>query len=225
MKIGQVTQVTCFFYMAASSSLNSDTYNTIAAPSTGEYREKGSRFLSFAYPVNDEDTINTLLHQLNDLHPDARHLCYAWCLGPARESSRMNDDGEPSGTAGRPIMGQLHSFGITNALVAVVRYFGGTLLGTGGLTTAYKVAAREALLQARMIEKSIDRYFEVQFAYEQTRELQRILRNVSCNIYREEYGNTCLYWISVRKNFAEIFLQRIGQMQGLQIKELEEQIH
>jgi uncharacterized YigZ family protein len=225
MKIRQVTQVTCFFYMAASSPLNSDTYTTISAPSTGEYREKGSRFLSFAYPANDETSVTDQLQGLKELHPDARHICYAWCLGPARERSRMNDDGEPSGTAGRPIMGQLHSFGITNALVAVVRYFGGTLLGVGGLTTAYKTAAREALVQAQLIEKSIDRYFEVQFAYEQTRELQRILRNEPCSVYKEEYGNTCLYRISIRRNSTEPFLQRLGQLQGLQIKELAEQIH
>ena len=133
-----------------------DTYHTIAAPAEGLYKEKGSKFLAFAYPVHNTDEVKQHLEALRKEYFDARHHCYAYILGPTKEVYRANDDGEPSGTGGRPIHGQLLSADLTDTLVVVVRYFGGILLGASGLANAYKTAARDAITNATIIEKTID---------------------------------------------------------------------
>lgn len=132
-----------------------EAYNTIHAPSEDIYTEKGSKFIGYAFPLNDAEHFREVLQTLKDRHPSARHHCYAYRLAIPQEYARQNDDGEPSGTAGRPIMSQIESFGIYQAGIIVTRYFGGVLLGTGGLTQAYKAAARLALEQATIVEKEI----------------------------------------------------------------------
>ena len=142
-----------------------DTYKVIEAPVSSIYKEKGSKFLAFAEPVfNQADAMNIVNKYREQFH-DARHHCFAWAIGPSRESQRMNDDGEPSGTAGRPIFGQILSFDLTNIVIVVVRYFGGIKLGVSGLITAYKTAAREALSSAVIITKTVNEVYEVLFDY------------------------------------------------------------
>ncbi|PLX14682.1 MAG: YigZ family protein, partial [Marinilabiliales bacterium] len=132
-----------------------DQYLTISKPSEGLFKDRGSKFLAFAYPVSSEEEIKAFQEQLRSDYHDARHHCYAYMLGPKKENYRANDDGEPSSTAGKPILGQIRSFDLTNILIVVIRYFGGTKLGVGGLINAYKTAAEEALKNAKIIRKTL----------------------------------------------------------------------
>ena len=143
-----------------------DSYKTIVKLSEGIYKEKGSKFLSFAIPATSVEEVKLILEEYRKRFYDARHVCYAYMLGAGRNEFRANDDGEPSGTAGRPILGQINSFELTNILVIVARYFGGILLGTGGLITAYKEAAKDALAQAEVLEKTVKIRFKIEFGYE-----------------------------------------------------------
>ena len=132
--------------------MESDTYLTIKAFSQGLYKEKGSRFIAIAYPVSTQEEIKSILENIRKEHHSARHHCFAWMLGQNRDTFRVNDDGEPSGSAGKPILGQINSFSLTNILIVVVRYFGGKLLGVSGLINAYRSAAESALINAEIIE-------------------------------------------------------------------------
>jgi uncharacterized YigZ family protein len=143
-----------------------DTYKTIIHPSPGLYKEKGSKFMSFAYPVKSEEEIKNILKNLKKEFHDARHICYAWVLGPDKIKFRANDDGEPSGTGGKPILNQIHNHDLTNILIAVVRYFGGTLLGTAGLALAYRSSAADALSKAQITEANVDVCMQIRFPYE-----------------------------------------------------------
>ena len=147
---------------------SSEIYTTIAAPSEGLYKEKGSKFLAFAYPVSTEDEIKNLLQDLRKKFFDARHHCYAYRLGPDGATWRVNDNGEPSSTAGKPIFGQLISFGLSDVLVVVIRYFGGIKLGVSGLINAYRTAARDALEHAQTVEKQVRENITLEYTYEQT---------------------------------------------------------
>jgi uncharacterized YigZ family protein len=153
-----------------------DFYLTVAKDSEGFYKEKGSKFLAFAYPVSNEEEIKEKLEALRKQFYDARHFCYGYIFGLAAEHYRANDDGEPNHSAGDPILGQIKSNELTNTLVVVVRYFGGTKLGVGGLITAYKTAAAEALAQNEIIEKPITKSFTLMFPYEEMNEVQRLAK-------------------------------------------------
>ena len=153
-----------------------DTYFTIAVPSEGEYKEKGSKFIAFTYFVSDESSFKEKLEQLKKEHFKATHHCYAYRLGIDGKNYRANDDGEPSGTAGRPILGQIDSFGLTNVLIIVVRYYGGTKLGTSGLINAYREAAKNALDKSQKIEKIIESIVEVSISYNQLNEMMQFLK-------------------------------------------------
>jgi uncharacterized YigZ family protein len=142
-----------------------DTYNTINATSKGLFTDRGSKFIAYAYPIQSEEEIKEYLEILKKEHWKAGHHCYAWRLGTDGNTHRANDDGEPSGTAGKPILGQLDSFEITDTLVVVIRYFGGTKLGVGGLINAYKSAAIDALKQVEIISKTIDNYYKIVYDY------------------------------------------------------------
>ena len=155
----------------------SDTYKTIIAPTEGIYKEKGSKFLSFAIPVSSVDEVKEIVKNYRKEYYDSRHVCYAYMLGADRKEFRANDDGEPSGTAGRPILGQINSRELTNILVIVVRYFGGILLGTGGLVVAYKEATTDALNQAEVIEKTVDETIAILFDYVLMNEVMRIIKD------------------------------------------------
>ncbi len=167
------------------------SYRVISSVSTGIYKDKGSRFLSFAHPAKDKNEIAELINQYKKEHHKARHVCYAYMLGSAREDFRVNDDGEPSGTAGRPILGQINSRELTDILVVVVRYFGGTLLGTGGLITAYKEAAADALNQATIVEKDVLSRIHIQFDYPAIETVMQAIKNFQVEIIQQEFLDSC----------------------------------
>ena len=196
----------------------SDTFRTIASSSEGSYKEKGSKFLSFAFPVKNVDEINQILAQYRKQYYDARHICYAYMLGNAKNEWRANDDGEPSGTAGRPILGQINSFELTNVLVIVVRYFGGILLGTGGLITAYKEASRDALEQAGIVEQTIDEIISIEFDYLLMNEVMRIVKEMSLQILDQSFDNMCAMKLAIRQSDAEKLKSKLGNIIGVIIE-------
>lgn len=179
-------------------SENEDTFRTLSAPSEGLYKEKGSKFLAFAYPVQSEEEIRRHIESLRKTYYDARHHCYAYVLGAKQEIYRVNDDGEPSSTAGKPIYGQILSFGLTDVLIVVVRYFGGTKLGTSGLITAYKTASAEALAKASIVEKTVMRHYALQFPYEQMNRVMRIVKELQLQVTGQEADTECRMKIAVR---------------------------
>jgi len=168
------------------------SYHTIQSATTGSYKEKGSKFLAFAYPVETEEDVRQKLDQLKKEYFDARHHCYAWMLGPERKHFRANDDGEPNHSAGDPILGQIRSKNITNVLVVVVRYFGGVKLGVGGLIAAYKAAAEEALASAVVMEKVVKSSFRLYYAYAETPEVMRLVKEFDITMVDQQFNDDCL---------------------------------
>ena len=168
-----------------------DQYLTIESPGTGVYKEKGSRFLGFAFPVRDEDSIREHLSALQKEHHSARHCCYAWRLNPEKTDYRMNDDGEPSGSAGKPIYGQIVSRDLTDLLVVVVRYFGGIKLGVGGLIQAYRTAASEALDQTRIIRRRVFDRLKVEFQYEQMNRVMQVVKEYKLDFEDQHFELEC----------------------------------
>ncbi|HEY5327384.1 MAG TPA: YigZ family protein, partial [Mucilaginibacter sp.] len=154
-----------------------DRYRTIEKPAEGIFRDRGSKFLAFAYPINSENDLKSILSQLKNEHPKANHYCWAIRQGTDRSVFRVNDDGEPSGTAGRPILNILLSNDLTNIVLVVVRYFGGTLLGVPGLINAYKSATEEALKQAKIIEKTVNDIYTIKFDYLQMNDIMKIIKD------------------------------------------------
>jgi uncharacterized YigZ family protein len=193
-----------------------DTYKTISAPATGSYSEKRSKFLAYAFPVKTEAQVKERLTEIQKKHNDARHHCYAYILGPNKDAYRMNDNGEPSGTAGRPIHGQLMSKDLTDTLVIVVRYFGGIKLGVSGLQNAYKIAAKEALDAANIIEKTIDETYEVSFEYLQMNGVMQLMKDPYVNILSRQSDLNCTIRFSVRRREADRIvtaLKKLGEVQ------------
>ncbi|MDP4277909.1 MAG: YigZ family protein, partial [Bacteroidota bacterium] len=177
--------------------MQTDSYQTIGEASEGLYREKGSKFLAFAHPVASIEDVKSILENYRKHYYDARHICYAYRIGPAGEVFRVNDDGEPSGTAGRPIFGQLLSFNLTNTLVVVVRYFGGVLLGTGGLTVAYKAAANSALSAAELVTKTVDVECCIRFEFPFLDMVLRLMRKAGAQMLSQTYDSGCCIRLSV----------------------------
>ena len=198
-----------------------DEYKTISSPSNGIYKEKGSKFLSFAEPAETEDQAKEILERYRKQYHDARHHCFAWAIGYHRELQRMNDDGEPSGTAGKPIFGQILSFGLTNIIIIVVRYFGGTKLGTSGLINAYKTASRDSLEKAGYCIKTINDIFEIGFDYPDTSEVMKIIKDQSVEIIKSHYTDTCKLIISVRKTNATNLTDNLRSTNKVKISYLE----
>ena len=180
-----------------------DTYKTITAAATGSYSEKRSKFLAYAFPVKTEEEVKKHLAELQKKYYDARHHCYAYILGPHKEAYRLNDNGEPSGTAGRPIHGQLLSKDLTDTLVVVVRYFGGIKLGVSGLQNAYKVAAKAALDAATIVEKTIEEQYDVIFEYVQMNAVMQLMKDPSVTILSQLSDLNCTIRFSVRLREAD----------------------
>lgn len=196
--------------------LFSDTYKTIASESKGLFKDRGSRFISIAIPVSSQEEIKSKLEALRKEYHDARHHCYAWVLTPDKQAWRVNDDGEPSGTAGRPIMGQLNSRDLTNILVVVIRYFGGTLLGVSGLINAYRTAAEDALSNARIIEKHVTEDWLVTFPYAAMNDVMKVLKEESCQQHSLNYsGQECSAEISFRASQSEKVTGRLHKIPDL----------
>ena len=200
----------------------SDIYKTIRDPSTGIYREKGSKFLAFAYPVDREETIRLRLEELHKQYHDARHHCYAWRLGEGMEHYRVNDGGEPSGSAGNPIFGQIRSRDLTDILVVVVRYFGGTLLGTGGLIHAYRSAASDALDRSHIITRKVYIRMELNFAYDQMNRVMRLISRYGLEPCDQHYEKDCTLRVKVWKRMAPGIVSKFGKIEGCRVKTMEE---
>jgi uncharacterized YigZ family protein len=192
-----------------------DTYKTIGTPSEGLYKEKGSKFIAYAFPVSDEMQIKEITARLKKEHHSARHHCFAWRLGPDQQLFRINDDGEPSGTAGRPIFGQIQQRELTDILVVVVRYFGGILLGTSGLTNAYKQAASDALTNAVTVEKIVEMVIEVNFDYMAMNEFMTLLKEFQIEMQESHFDLSCKAKILVRKQLAAIVMEKLGNIDKL----------
>ena len=188
----------------------SDPYKSISAPSRGIYKELGSKFLAFAYPVETEEEIKQILASLRKEYFDARHHCYAWRLGLSGEPFRMNDDGEPSSTAGRPIHGQLLSQELSDILVVVVRYFGGVKLGVPGLIRAYKTATQDALANATVIEKIAGEHFTVKFGYLQMTDVMKVLKEMGITPLKQSFDLDCTLEVRVRLTQIEDFRKQLA---------------
>ncbi|ULJ62516.1 IMPACT family protein [Wielerella bovis] len=173
------------------------TYQTLSAPCEAEFKDKGSRFIAYAYPVLTADEVKTIVENLRQEHHKARHWCYAYRLGVDGNQFRANDDGEPSGSAGRPILGQIDSFELTDCLVVVVRYFGGTLLGVSGLIHAYKTSTQMALQSAQIIEKNIEKTVYLRCDYPHLNDALRIAKNHHANIMTQDLQLDCRVTVRV----------------------------
>lgn len=182
-----------------------DTYNSIAAPSEGIYKEKGSKFLAFAYPVSGEDEVKAILASLRKEYFDARHHCYAYRIGTEGEKWRANDDGEPSSTGGKPIHGQLLSHALSDILIVVVRYFGGIKLGVPGLINAYRTAAADAIANSCIVTKTATTHFIIGFCYEKMNSVMKLLKEMDITPGPQRFDEKCIMDVNVRLRDADSF--------------------
>jgi uncharacterized YigZ family protein len=197
-----------------------DQFNTISAASEGFYKEKGSKFIGYAYPITSEEEVKPIIDQLKKDHNQARHWCFAYRLSPDGSNYRANDDGEPSNSAGAPILGQLQSFEVTNCLIVVVRYFGGTKLGVGGLITAYKSAAQIALEEATIVEAFVNQHFLFTFSYDQTSDINRFISEHNAKIINQTFDMNCTMEVGIRLTFADQFYEQAKQLFGITVEKL-----
>jgi uncharacterized YigZ family protein len=196
--------------------MENDVYRTIEADAEALFKEKSSKFLCFAYHVTTEEQIRERLEVLYKKYYDATHHCYAWRLGPRGESFRANDDGEPSSTAGKPILGQLLSHEITDCLIVVVRYFGGTKLGVSGLIEAYKTSAAEVIAAAKVVERTVDERIEVRFSYMAMNEVMKVVKDLQPKIVEQCFDNLCTMTLTIRQSLSEQLLTRLSKVEGAQ---------
>ena len=196
-----------------------DTFKSIAAPSEGLFKDNGSRFIALAYPVESEAQVKEIVSSLKKEYHDARHHCYAYRLGHRGDIFRANDDGEPSGSAGRPILGQIDSAGLSDVLVVVVRYFGGIKLGIPGLIRAYKTSTSDALASARVIEKTACRNFRLRFAYLSMNDAMKLVKDLSLAVTAQDFGLECVLDLRVRLDSVDDFLERAGNIEGSSVEE------
>lgn len=189
-----------------------DEYKTIATTSEGYYTEKRSKFLAFAHHVETVDEVKELLAGYRKKYYDARHVCYAYMLGAGREDFRANDDGEPSSTAGKPILGQINSNELTDILIVVVRYYGGVNLGTSGLIVAYREAAADAIAHATVETRQVEEVVTYTFAYPQMNDVMRIVKEMSPRILSQSFDNSCEIRLSIRKSEAEQLRNRLSKL-------------
>ncbi len=197
-----------------------DTYKTILSQSEGLYKEKGSKFIAYAVACYSEEEAKTHLNEWRNTHHQARHLCYAYRFGLKQDVYRVNDDGEPSNSAGAPILGQIQSADLTNVLIGVIRYFGGTKLGVGGLVQAYKTAAKEAILAGKIIEKKVLKHFHLQFDYETMPNLMFFLKSKQVEIENQVFETDCILKIGIELNQVEEIMEQIENFNEVQITEL-----
>ena len=199
--------------------MTEDTYKTITAPAEGIYTEKRSKFIAIALPVQSVAAVKEYLETYQKKYYDARHVCYAYMLGPERKDFRANDNGEPSGTAGKPILGQINSHGLTDVLVIVVRYFGGIKLGTSGLIVAYRMAAAEALGAATVIEKTVDEEVTLFFEYPFMNDVMRIVKEEGSEIVDQGYDTDCRMTLRIRRSRMPRLKERLAKVETLRMDE------
>ena len=193
-------------------------YRTISNASKGDFRDRGSKFLAFAHSITSSTDVKDIINALKKEHPKAVHYCYAYRIGTDGLQFRANDDGEPSGSAGKPILGQIDSLGFTNVLVVVVRYFGGTLLGVPGLINAYKTATYQALSSASVIEKWEEVLFEINFDYPSMGEVLYLLKQCESTIYQQDMQLFCVVKAGIPKPFAIQYEKKLSEIAGVTIK-------
>jgi uncharacterized YigZ family protein len=195
-----------------------DTYKTIKSPSEGLFKDKGSKFLAFSYPFEDENDLKKYLEPLRKEHFKAVHFCYAYRIGIDRNNFRINDDGEPSGSAGRPILNVLLSKDVTNILVVVVRYWGGTLLGVPGLINAYKSATEEALEQAEIIEKTVNEIYQITYGYVQMNNIMKVVKDFDLKIINQKFDNQCVIEIEFRTSLSPQVLGKLEKIEEIEVE-------
>ncbi len=196
-----------------------DTYYTLAAPAEGWYKEKMSKFLAFAVPVETLAEAKEVVAMYQKKYFDARHVCWAYMLGAARTDYQSNDNGEPSGTAGKPILGQINSYNLTNIVIVVVRYFGGIKLGTSGLIVAYREAAREAIIAGEIIECHEMKEIAFNFPYLSMNDVMRLVKDSGVKVVAQEFDNACYMRVSIRADHAEGIMSRLVDIDGVTISE------
>ena len=195
-----------------------DTYLTLKSDSEGFYKEKGSKFLAFACVVVDEEEIREKISELKKKYFDARHHCYAYVLGESGDKYRANDDGEPGHSAGDPILGQIRSHGLTNTLIVVVRYFGGTKLGVSGLIHAYKTAARDAIENNEIVEKQMLAQICIEFEYPLMNQVMKVVKDHDLNLISQQLDLSCAMTLGVRLSHHEQVRQNLSEIQGIIVK-------
>ncbi|HMR91170.1 MAG TPA: YigZ family protein [Chitinophagaceae bacterium] len=200
--------------------MNEDYYYTIEQTGTAEFKDRGSRFIAFTIPVNTVQECKDRVAQLKKDHPKANHHCFAYRLGPDENNFRVSDDGEPSGSAGRPILWQIDSRQVTNILVVVVRYFGGTLLGVPGLINAYKTAASLALQVTPLVQKPVLLNYRIQFDYTQMNDVMRVIKQFDCLVLRQENHLFSLMEIGIPKNRQEEVLYKLKDIRGAEVEQM-----
>ena len=197
-----------------------DTYLTIKAFSQGLYTEKGSRFIAQAWPVTNQKEIKSILENIRKEHHSARHHCFAWMLGQDRLTFRVNDDGEPSGSAGKPILGQINSHNLTNVLIVVVRYFGGKLLGVSGLINAYRTATESALKNSEIIEMYIEDYYELRFPYTAINDVMKVIKEEGAGQSLQKFELECSLTINFRTSSRIRILNILSRIGGLKYRHI-----
>ena len=195
-----------------------DTFKTISNPSEGIFSDKGSRFFAYLYPLQSEADIKDIIAELKSIHPKASHHCWAIRLSLDRSIFRLNDDGEPSGTAGRPILNTLLSFDLTNVIAVVVRYFGGTLLGIPGLINAYKTATMEAIQASEIIEKTVDLVFKIEFSHSVMNEVMKVVKDENIKIFNQSFDLNCTFNLEIRQSQVNKVIDRLEKIEGLKWK-------
>jgi uncharacterized YigZ family protein len=198
-----------------------DSYKTIEIASEGIFRDKGSKFIAYAYPIRSEVEVKPIMTKLRAEHAKANHFCYAYRLTPDRNVFRVNDDGEPSGTAGRPILNCLLSEDITNILIVVVRYFGGTLLGVPGLINAYKNASIEAIKASTIVSKTVNDVYEAHFEYLQMNDVMKLSKEENLLILGQQFDTGCILKFEVRKAQLNQVLSKFDKIEGVKLKYLQ----
>lgn len=191
-----------------------DSYKSVSAPTEGLFKDNGSRFIARVFPVNNEGEIKELVDSLKKEYHDARHHCYAYRLGHKGDRFRANDDGEPSSSAGRPILGQIDSFGLSDILIVVIRYFGGIKLGIPGLIRAYKTASADALSKTQIIEKTATSQYSLSFGYESMNSVMNILKDMELKMENTDFGEICTLDVLVRLSYVQSFEKRLNEISG-----------
>ncbi len=199
--------------------MTEDSYNTIKEKSEGLFKDKGSKFIAHAFPVRSEEDVRNLLDEIKKKYHDARHHCYAYKIGLRDDNYRVNDDGEPSGTAGKPIYGQILSNELSDILIVVVRYFGGTLLGTSGLINAYRSAAAESINNAKIQQRVIKKFLILGFSYELMSIVMRIVKDENLEVLEQDFRESCQLILNVRLNDYERISNRYKDIYGVEIQE------
>lgn len=197
--------------------MESDIYKTILEPADGLYKEKGSKFIARIFHVESEGEVKERLIQVKKEYYDARHHCYAYRLNPENEMVRSNDDGEPSGTAGMPILNQIYSFGLFDVLVVVIRYFGGTKLGVSGLIKAYKSSTIDAMEHSEIVSKTINRNVELHFEYLLINDVMRLIKEENLTVLKQQFDNSCFMKLEVQRNREEFVKSKFLKIAGVKV--------